>query len=683
MKSRRILRALAAACAVVLTVGLTSAVPNQLAHAADEDLGCGDSLVQKTLANGSSWRMCARVHQVKGLVLEKVEFAPASGEREYSGYKRVIDQIYLAQLNVPYDSGHVQFNDITSYGFGGEFLMPQVPELCLGNTLDVDQTLVVGGRVVERTIPGICTDEVATGLTTHSQEKQDGSGPKFITQGSALEVSSVSKIAWYEYQQKVTFDDNGGIDVGLGATGDIATGWAGSDYYSADAAAGWPLGPAVEGVDHYATSHWHNAIYRVDFGIDSGQSQQVEQWDHTSTSSIEAPVVKGQGTQKTRAFHAIPGEENDELSWWRVLNEDSRNKDDHARSYEIINRNPTDKFMPVTQPLISFTNANDCQEYASDNLNPECPNQNILDYVASDPAPLTDPVAWVNVGFHHIDRDEDQSPMPVHWQRFQLVPRDFFAQSPSISDARQCINGPTDDAIDTKNKPCIATNVTRPRITPQSSPIAVGTVLTSSRGLWIENRTSWNFSYLWFRDGQPIIGDDEQGNPAPAMGQTYTVTEADEGAKITVKVTASQVGFGSGTAESNPTTIPGGPTPTPTATTPTPSPTVTTPRPTPTQAPARVASSVSGKLVKSKITVKKNAKVRVTAKARGTTPTGKVQIKFGSKVLKTATLRNGRVTVTLPKFKKARTYGLRVVFLGNSKVKASTSSLFRLRVTKK
>jgi primary-amine oxidase len=43
---------------------------------------------------------------------------------------------------------------------------------------------------------------------------------------------------------------------------------------------------------------------------------------------------------------------------------------------------------------------------------------------------LKNPVAWVNVGFHHIARDEDQQPMPVHWQGFSIAPRDVTAMNP-------------------------------------------------------------------------------------------------------------------------------------------------------------------------------------------------------------------------------------------------------------
>jgi hypothetical protein len=668
------IRARAALGAVAVAASVTVAVPTSTAHAAPEDLGCGESLLEKTLENGAAWRMCARIHPVKGLVVEKIEFKPATGKREYEGFKRVLDQVYLAQLNVPYDLGHEQFNDITSYGFGGSYLMPQGPKVCHGEAIDVNQATTSDDQLIERTLPGICTDEVPTGLSSHSQEKQDASGPLYAQHGTSLEVSSVSKISWYEYQQKVTFDDHGGIDVGLGATGDLA------NYYSTEAATGWPTGPPIDVQDYYGTSHWHNAIYRVDFGIDSGTDQRVEQWDYTSPGKDVAPIVHGAGTEKTTAFSAVPGDGNDELSWWRVLNPQSLNEDGHARSYEIVNRNPTDSFIPVTQPLVSFTNANACQEYASDNLNPECPNQSILDYVAGDDAPLTDPVAWVNVGFHHIDRDEDQSPMPVHWQRFQIVPRDFFAQSPAITEERGCINGPQYYEIDSTNRPCVARNYYRPRITAASTPVGPGTVLTASKGVWIENRTTWNYAYLWFRDGEPIIGTHDNGDPEPAVGPVYTVTEADAGHQITVKVTASQTGYGSGTAESLATTVPGGATPTPAPTTPIP--TVDTPT-SPSPLPALAASTSTGRLVKPKVTVRQNAKLKVSVAVRGASASGRFHIRNGSKVLKTGYLRNGTATITLPKLKKARTYRLRVVFLGSSTVKPSTSRPVTLRVTKR
>ncbi|GAA5013877.1 hypothetical protein [Actinopolymorpha pittospori] len=567
MRSTRMTRLVATAAALLVSgAGLAAASP--VAVADQPNLGCEESQIEKVLENGAAWRMCARVHPIKGLVLERIEFKPKTGDYEYAGYKRVLDQLNMAQLNVPYDTGHVQYNDITSYGFGKQYLMAQVPEVCKGEALPVSQSFTYQNNLIERTIPGICVDEEPVGLTTHAQETQIGGGVLYAEQGTALTVSSISKISWYEYQERLVFDDHGQIEVGLGATGDIAPGTPGSNFFGVDPKVGWPLsGPttvtnpdgSTSQIQHYAASHWHNAIWRVDFGIDKGELQQVEQWDFTSPGvGAGAPIVEGTGTTKSRAFNAVPGDGNDQLTWWRVLNPNSKNKDGHPRSYEIVNRNATNQLIPVTQPTVTFTNSRACEEYASANLNAGCPGRNILDYVAEDTHELTDPVAWVNVGFHHTDKDEDQSPMPIHWQKFQLVPRDFFAQSPFITEARSCVNGPTGGAVNTTTRPCIATNTALPTITPASTPVRVGTRLTASPGTWNTARTTWNYSYVWFRNGEPIVNTAADGTPAPAVGETYTPVKADARKQITVKVTASQTGYPSGTAESAPIAVKAG-----------------------------------------------------------------------------------------------------------------------------
>ncbi|MFD1826107.1 Ig-like domain repeat protein [Mumia zhuanghuii] len=688
--------------------------------------------------------MCARIHPIKGLVLEKVEFRPATGDYEYEGYKRVIDQLYLAQLNVPYDTGAIQYNDITEYGFGDEHLVEQSPELCPGEARDVTQSFMLFGELIERTMPGICVDEVGTGLATHSQERLSGGGPRFVEHGTGLEVSSVSKISWYEYQQKVTFDDHGQIDVGLGATGDVAPG---AMFFPTAPEEGWPLGSATEGEQRYGASHWHNAIYRVDFGVDSGEHQRVERWDYARPP--EGPsswTVHGRGTVEDAAFSSIPGDDHNELTWWRVVNPDSLNKDGHARSYELVNRNPVDHFASVTQPLVTFTNKRDCEEYASDNLNPGCPNDSILDYVANDDAPLTDPVAWVNVGFHHVDRDEDQSPMQVHWQRFQLVPRDFFAQTPSITPERSCVNG-FDEGVDTSARPCVATNQVRPSIETDRATVDTGTIMTADPGTWNTARTRWDYSYMWFRNGAPITTVGEDGVARPALGPTYVVTPADAGARVTVKVTASQVGFPSGTAESVAVQVVGRPRSTPTVGLAAPAgaygragtvtvtvsnsatgtvtltlngrslgaktlsrgralysiPRTTTPGRwtlrasyhgnttlnTATRTTTYTVTKARPGTVKTKITKKpssrKKGKATITiARPTGlTAPRGKVTLvlKKGSKKLKTtATVRNGKATVKLPKTTRG-TWKITTTYTGDTRYTPARSVVIRLRAT--
>jgi len=539
--------------------GLAGAAPQVQAADTGDDLGCGDQLVTQQLANGASWRLCVRVQPYQGLVLENVEFHPATGDREYAGYKRILDSLALAQLNVAYDNGGSTYDDVTDYGFGGDHLLTQTPETCTGQTREVTNVSTASGSPTERTIPGICLTTVSTGLAYESQEWSVDGGPRYAAQGTGLEISTLSKVGWYEYQQQITLDDEGGINIGLGATGDVAPGDAPGVFFSTDPTKGWPIGPAPAsaGQTYYATSHWHNAIYRVDFGIDSGQKQQVQQWDYTSgaTSSGGSTTLDGNPTIQDKAFLAHPTGAHADIAWWRVLNPDSLNPDGHPRSYQIINDNPLDVDNPLTSSPVSFTNAKPCEQYASYNLDPGCPNEDVLDYVADDQAPLTDPVAWVNVDFHHVDRDEDQSPMHTHWQYFQLIPRDFFAQGPVTPDARSCIDGP--GYVDSYALPCIATDKTPPSITASTSPVAPGTTLRATAGTWNTSRTTWDYAYLWFRDGVPITGTDAAGNPTAATDPTYVLTPADVGHSITVKVTASHPGYVSGTASSAAVTVPG------------------------------------------------------------------------------------------------------------------------------
>lgn len=679
--------ALATTTALALVAALITSPPTQSAFATGIDLECGDALINKTLKNGASWRMCARVHPIKGLVLEKVEFRPASGDHEYVGYKRVLDQIYLALLNVPYDNGNAYYNDVPAYGFGNEYLLEQTPKVCLGETRNVRQSYVYRQQLIERDMPGICLDEVPTGLTTHAQPEAltNDTSKNYVTHGTGFEVSTLSKISWYEYQQKLTFDDHGGIDVALGATGDLAPGAPGSPFFDTNPQTGWPIGPPIAGQDYFSASHSHNAVYRVDFGIDQAARQEVEQWDYSSEQQIQGPVVNGTRTTKVKAFNSIPGRDpgdapaehhypgadqfefqyHNELTWWRVLNPDSINRDGHARSYEIVNQNINDRFLGVTSPSVSFTNNHACQEYATANLNAECPNQGVLNYVAHETEPLTDPVAWVNVGFHHIVRDEDQSPMPVHWQRFQLVPRDFFAQSPNVTMQRICVNGPPEGQMGSGDS-CIATNRVRPRITADTPGVQPGTTLTATTGTWATAGVGWNYAYLWFRDGQPITDNDQ-----PATSSTYVVTPDDRGHAISVKVTASQTGYGTGIAESLATAVPGAPTPSPSRST-----TTTPPKPKP------ATSKVSARLLRSKVTTRQNARVKILVTAAGQSASGRIRIRHGAKTIRTATVKNGKTTLKLPKLRKAGTYRLRVEYLGAPHIKPSKSRFFTLKVAR-
>ncbi len=464
---KKLTRAFAVATAA-LTLGAGLAIAPTLAAVAAPPVNCsGDALIEKTFDNGTQWEMCWRVDSKKGLTLEQVN-VKAPGE---DAFRRVLDSVYLGQLHVPYDTGKNVWNDITSYGFGNQYLQKLSAAECMDGTLrDVAQTWTTTRRGVVttwmRTIPALCITDTTSAMAYRSHEQTWGSiedAPLFTAEGQSMTLQIISKVDWYEYATKVEFTDEGLIDFNLGATGDISY-----EDFDADATTGWPTGV---GATDFAASHWHNAIWRLDFGLDGQNNLQVEQYDsefgemgakarllHTTPETIASPA------------NLVPASD---MTWWRVVAPESINADGHARSYEFVF--PGSQLYqgdPVTQPLLSVTNYNACQEYATNNLNTACADKNVIQYVASGAGQtITDPVVWVNSGFHHVVRDEDQSPMQTHWQTFSIMPRDWTSQSMSTPDGRSCINGDPGGEIHTDESPCEVVEPSNPPVDPSNPPV--------------------------------------------------------------------------------------------------------------------------------------------------------------------------------------------------------------------
>lgn len=460
---KRITRAVAVATVALAVAAGLAIVPATAATAAPPVNCSGDALIEKSFENGTSWQMCWRVDSKKGLTLEQVN-VKAPGE---DAYRRVLESANLAQLHVPYDTGKNVWNDITSYGFGNQYLQKLSAAECGDGSLrDVAQTWTTTRRQVTttwmRTIPALCITDTTRPMAYRSHEQTWGSiedAPLFTTDGQGFTLQIVSKVDWYEYATKIEFTDEGTVSFDLGATGDISY-----EDFDADATTGWPTG---EGATEFAASHWHNAIWRLDFGLDGQGNQRIEQYD--SELGEQGERVQLMHTTPTTIASPANLAPASDLTWWRVVAPESLNADGHARSYEFVF--PGSQLYqgdPVTQPLLTFTNYNACQEYATNNLNPACTDKNVIEYVASSAdTPLTDPVAWVNSGFHHVVRDEDQSPMQTHWQSFSIQPRDWTAQSMSTPDGRSCINGDPGGEIHTDESPC---EVVEPSPEPTTEP---------------------------------------------------------------------------------------------------------------------------------------------------------------------------------------------------------------------
>ncbi|MEV4639720.1 primary-amine oxidase [Actinoplanes sp. NPDC049548] len=414
-----------AGAAALLTIASLGLAGTPAAAKAPAPAQCAaSSMVKETLPNGTTWQLCWRIDERAGLILDNVAIA----SKNYPQQVQVLESIRLAQLNVPYDSGETEYNDLSDFGFGGGDLETLTGDDCKGGSAREGSD--GGPQATRRKV--LCVSAEPSGLAyrLHSYNFDTGAEKVYSKQGHDLVLRTISKVGWYEYVTEFRLADDGQISARLGATGDLSP----SDYVSADK--GWPIG---KGARDYASMHYHSAFWRVDFNIDGKGGEKVEQYD-TKVDGRGSMAAKLKTSKTDIAKEGTFSKVN--RRWWRLVSPTSKNKDGHKRSYELVT-GADDRYEahPETTPDVTFTEAHECEKFATGNADPQCATKKtILDY-AKDKETLKNPVMWVRVGFHHVPRDEDQSPMPLHWQGFDLLPRDFTEMNPLTPADRAGVNG--------------------------------------------------------------------------------------------------------------------------------------------------------------------------------------------------------------------------------------------------
>ncbi|MFE0640767.1 copper amine oxidase [Streptomyces sp. NPDC058877] len=371
--------------------------------------GCSTAYrITQKLSGGTTWRMCWRYDIDAGLVLDRITYQPPGARVPIP----VLNSARLAQIHVPYDDGGAEYDDLTGAGFGWG-LQNLKPAECPGGTLTTIKVPEVGD------VKGLCTTTRARGHAYRMAS--DGGSKVWQAQAKDLLVYTVNKTGWYEYITEWRFTADGTIGANVGATGSLSP----VDYDATDDR-GWPLG---RGSRDYATSHAHNIFWKLDFGLDGSTKDRIEQYDSTVTTPTGGggPTVK---TKRTVITKELAGDAKN-MRWWRVVSGTGKNADGHARSYEIApGHTDTHAGRAFTRHDVYFTQSRACERFASNNIGGcASPAGDSVDTWVNGET-LTRPTVWVNIGFHHIARDEDQQPMPVHWQGFQLVPRDVTAMNP-------------------------------------------------------------------------------------------------------------------------------------------------------------------------------------------------------------------------------------------------------------
>ncbi|GAA1488781.1 copper amine oxidase [Brachybacterium sacelli] len=428
----------------VASIGPTAPGPDapaetEAATGAVAELDCGEGQeLSRTLTSGATWSMCWSIDPDMGLVVSDIHLTPPGAEPI-----SLISSLALSQLEVPYDDGGRNTHDITESGFGGTKMKTLDEEVCTGDLLAADIPNIGDGSYGEtETRQVLCSTEVDGGVSYHSS---DAVAPA-ATRKQDLQLFTVSRVGWYEYITEYTFGADGSIDVQLGATGDLSP----VDY--TDEEHGWDVGD-----DEHAASHSHNAVWRVHWALGGDGGMQAEQFDAEPTGEMgeESALLTGDITPIRQPTTA----QWQDRRWWRVLNPDVLNEDGHPISYQI-DMKKTDSFVFADDLAeaqadgggeghehesdlgydVAFTNYDECERFAVKNRG-DC-GGGVQDFVEDgSEETLDDVVSWVAVGFHHVARDEDQSPMEMHWQGFSMLPRDLTAQRFDVPEGHEEVNG--------------------------------------------------------------------------------------------------------------------------------------------------------------------------------------------------------------------------------------------------
>ncbi|WP_245878396.1 copper amine oxidase [Streptosporangium subroseum] len=344
--------------------------------------------IDKTLPNGARWQLCWEMRNIEGLTLTKVVYTP-KGNRAVT----VLRSTALAQIHVPYDSGRPRYHDIGALGY---------------TAIALQSADCPGG---ERREQFVCVTTRARG---HAYLKSDYDGPNTSAQGHDLVVFSAFQVGWYTYLVEWAFSDDGSITPRVGATGSLSG-------FTTTPEHGWPIGV---GARTFETSHNHNIFWRLDFDVAGKADDLVEQYDFSGSGTAKRKLERTAFARETKAV-------NGPMRWWRVVDQKVRNADGHRVSWEINNADSSEYRGPANE---AFTRADvyvstyrSCERLATINPSPGCA-KSVDRYINGER--VKDPVVWVNVGYHHVPRDEDGDLMPTHWQGFRVTARDVTAKNP-------------------------------------------------------------------------------------------------------------------------------------------------------------------------------------------------------------------------------------------------------------
>jgi primary-amine oxidase len=389
-----------------------------------------------------NWRFRFRIDQRVGPVINLVRFEDAGRLRSVM-YQGSLSELYVPYMDPSNGWNNRVFIDAGEFYSGIGLLAPLRPGLdCPANAAYFDGLSAGEHGAPKLTSQVVCLFE-RTGNDPAWRHLQGGSNV-YGRPSRELVLRSAAVVGNYDYLMDWRFEQDGTIEVAVGATGVIETKAAVQKNAAAHA---MPEYGQFVAENTIGVNHDHFLSYRLDMDVD-GPGNSFMSARMVQQLLPSDPMRKSIWTVQ----HSIAAREKDAImdihlespSMWLFINPNVKGPLGYPTGYEIMPGATAKSLLSpddLPQKLGAFSEhqfwvtPNDpTQRYAS-GVYPT--SSKATDGLAAwtqanRPVENTDLVGWYTLGFHHMPRVEDWPVMPTMWHHFQIRPFNFFNANPTL-----------------------------------------------------------------------------------------------------------------------------------------------------------------------------------------------------------------------------------------------------------
>lgn len=406
--------------------------------------------VQNGEVSWQNWSFRFRIDQRVGPVVNLVRFEDGGRMRSVM-YQGSLSELYVPYMDPSNGWNNRVFIDAGEfYGAHLGLLKPLRPGLdCPTNAAYFD-----GLSASEHGAPKLSSQVVCLFERTGSDPawRHFEGNTVYGRPARELVLRSAAVVGNYDYLMDWRFQQDGAIDVAVGATGVIETKASAQKNAAGHAVDQSSMNMPMEYGQFVAentigVNHDHYFSYRLDMDVDGpGNSFMADRM--VQQLLLSDPMRKSIWAVKpmiaAREKDAIMDIHLDTPSMWLFINPNVKGPLGYPTGYEIMPGATAKSLLSpddLPQKLGAFSEhqfwvtPNDpAQRYAAGvyPTSSKATDGLAVWTKANRPIENTDLVGWYTLGFHHMPRVEDWPVMPTMWHHFQIRPFNFFGANPVL-----------------------------------------------------------------------------------------------------------------------------------------------------------------------------------------------------------------------------------------------------------